>query len=38
MCESAFSSKVKVKLNLFKNFAFKNLQKKDKGWSPQKLF
>ena len=26
-----------VKLNLLKNFAFKNLCKKDKGWSLQKV-
>ena len=26
-----------VKLNLLKNFAFKNLRKKDKGWSLQKV-
>ena len=31
------SSKVQVKLNLFENFAFKNMWKKDKGWSLQKV-
>ena len=33
-----FSKKVQVKLNLLENFEFKNLWKKDEGWSLQKVF
>ena len=33
-----FPNKVKVKYNLLENFAFKNLWKRDKDWSLQKVF